>query len=168
MSCSNEHFTQIYEWKKRSPSSGSLGSFFWILAVEIVMLGSASMIYFPLTFPFSGSNSRSENAPISEAFNSATNDCLVRHSLVLWVGILWNSFHFPVSFFDFVVLLFSCRLQWVALSHPALALSFGLRISRSKVSLPLFELLLNFDNISIHHAERGDVQELHLFLDVPV
>ena len=40
------------------------------------------------------------------------------HSLVLWVGLLWNSHQFPVSFFDFMVLFFSYvfdELSWVAL-----------------------------------------------------
>lgn len=59
-------------------------------------------------------------------------------------------------------------LRRVVLDHPTLALSFGLRICRSKVSLLLFKLLLNFDSISVRRAERGDVQELHLFLDVSV
>ena len=59
-------------------------------------------------------------------------------------------------------------LRWVVLGHPTLALSFGLQIRRSKVFLLLFELLLNFDSILVRCAERGDVQELHLFLDVSV
>jgi len=65
----------------------------------------------------------------------------------------------------------------VVLGHTILALSlvlqFGeafplLRIRRSKVSLLLFKLLLNLYIISVRYAERGDVQELHLVLDVPV
>ena len=60
------------------------------------------------------------------------------------------------------------RLRHVVLGHPALALSFRLWICRSEVSLLLFELLLDFDSISVRRAERGDVQELHLFLDVSV
>ena len=49
---------------------------------------------------------------------SATSNCLARHSLVLWVELLCNSHHFPVSFFDFVVFFFSCifgRLSWAAM-----------------------------------------------------
>ena len=68
-------------------------------------------------------------------------------------------------------------LQWVVLGRPALALSFALRfgdvfpllqIHRSKVLLLLFKLLLNLDSVSVRRAERGDVQELHLVLDVPM
>ena len=67
------------------------------------------------------------------------------------------------------------QLWWVVLGRPALALSFVLRfggtfplvrIHRSKVSLLLFKLLLDLDNISICCAERGDVQEFYFFLDV--
>ena len=60
------------------------------------------------------------------------------------------------------------RLRLVVLGHPALILSFGLRICRSKVSLLLFELLLDFDSVSVCCAERGDVQELYFFLNVLV
>ena len=65
----------------------------------------------------------------------------------------------------------------VVLGCPALALSFVfwfrgtfplLRIRRSKVSLLLFKLLLDLDSVSVRCAERGDVQELHLVLDVPM
>src|ERR1700736_5433915 len=83
MNCSGEPFTHICEWKRRSPSSGSSGSFFWILAVATVALGSASMICFPLPFPLSGSGSGLEHASDSKDFNSATNDCLVRHTCVM-------------------------------------------------------------------------------------
>ncbi len=116
MNCSSEPFTHIFEWKICSHSSRSLGSLFWILVVATVTLGSASMIFFPFPFPLLGSDSRLEHASDSEAVNLVTNDYLVRHSLVLWVGLLWNSHHFPVSFLDFVVLFFSCSfdgLSWV-------------------------------------------------------
>ena len=116
MNCNGEPFTHILEWKRRSASSGSSGSSFWIFMVATMVLGSASIICFPLSFPLSGSDSESEHASNSEAFNSATSDCLARHSLVLWVELLWNSHHFPVSFFGFVVLFFACgfvgRLSW--------------------------------------------------------
>ena len=54
MNCSREPFTHIYEWKRRSPSSGSSGAFFWILVVATMVLGSASIIFFPLPFLLSG------------------------------------------------------------------------------------------------------------------
>lgn len=69
------------------------------------------------------------------------------------------------------------QLRRVVLGHLALALSFViqlggafplLRIRRSKVSLLLFKFLLDLDNVSIGDAKRGDVQELHLILDVLV
>ena len=69
------------------------------------------------------------------------------------------------------------QLRRVILGHPALALSFVshfrgtfplLQICRYKVSLLLFKLLLYLDNVSVRCAERGDVQELHIVLDVPV
>jgi hypothetical protein len=98
MNCNGEPFTHILEWKRRSASSGSSGSSFWIFVVATMALGSASIICFPLSFPLSGSDSESEHASDSEAFNSATSDCLARHSLVLWVELLWNSHHFPCPF----------------------------------------------------------------------
>lgn len=58
------------------------------------------------------------------------------------------------------------QLRQVVLGHPALALSFALRICRSNVSLLLFELFLDFDSVLVCRVERGDVQEPHLFLDV--
>jgi hypothetical protein len=64
-------FTHICEWKSHSPSSGSCGSPGWRLVVEMVALGSTSMIYLPL----SGSSSESEPASDSEAFTSAINEC---------------------------------------------------------------------------------------------
>ena len=58
-----------------------------------------------------------------------------------------------------------CLQLWrVVLGHPALDLSFVLRfggtfsllrIRRSKVSLLLFKLLLDLDDISVCRAERG-------------
>jgi len=72
-----EPFTHIYEWKRRYPSFGFSGSFFWIFAVAIVVLGSTSMIYFPFPFPLPGSGSRSKHASALEAFNFPTSDYLV-------------------------------------------------------------------------------------------
>ena len=62
MNCSREPFTHIWEWKRRSSSSKSYGSSFWIFVVETVVLGSTSIILFPLSFPFLGSDSVSEYA----------------------------------------------------------------------------------------------------------
>ena len=63
----------------------------------------------------------------------------------------------------------------VILGRSALAWSFVLRfggtfplllIRRPKVSLFLFELLLNLGSISVRHTKRGDVEELHFLLNV--
>ena len=69
-------------------------------------------------------------------------------------------------------------LCWqVVLGYPALAWSFVchfgstfpiLLICRPKVSLLLFELLLNLGSISVRHTKRGDVEELHFLLNVSV
>lgn len=40
------------------------------------------------------------------------------------------------------------------------------QIHISKVSIILFKFLLDLDSISIGSAKQGDVQELHLILDV--
>ena len=71
-----------------------------------------------------------------------------------------------------------CLYIWrVVLGCPTLyfsfALQFGgtfpmLRIHISNFSLLLFKILLNLDNVSIRRAEQGNVQELHLVLDVLV
>ena len=71
MNCNGEPFIHIYEWKSYPPSSGSSGSSLWILVVEMVALGSTSIIYFPLF-----SNSELEHASDSEAFNSGSSDYL--------------------------------------------------------------------------------------------
>ena len=65
-------------------SSNPSSSFGWICVVEIVKLGSASMIHFPVfaTIMF-GSNSDLEKRFESEASILATNDWLERYSLVL-------------------------------------------------------------------------------------
>ena len=69
------------------------------------------------------------------------------------------------------------RLWGFVLGHLTLAFSFVLlfadtfpllRIHRSKVSFLLFKLLLDLNNVSVCHAMRGDVQGLHLILDVPM
>jgi hypothetical protein len=68
-------------------------------------------------------------------------------------------------------------LWQVVLSHHALDLSFVfqfggtfrlLLIRRSKVSLLLFEFLLNLGSILVCRTKRGDVEELHFFLNVSV
>ena len=67
------------------------------------------------------------------------------------------------------------RLWQVVLSCHALALSFVLwfggtfhllLIRRSKVLLLLFEFMLNLSSILICRTKWGDVEELHLFLNV--
>jgi len=157
MTCSGEPFTHIYEWKRCSPSSGYSGSFFWILVVAKVALGSASMICFPLSFPLSGFDSVSEHASDLEAFISAISDCLAdTHLCCEWNP---NGTH---TIFQCPSLSLWCSSSIAALagwpSYPALALSFVpwfwgafslLRINRSKVSLLLFKLLLNLDSVSI-------------------
>ena len=69
------------------------------------------------------------------------------------------------------------QLRLVVLGCPALAWSFVLWfgvvfsllwISKSKVSLILFKLLLNLDDILVGRAKRGDVQEFYFVMDVPV
>ena len=101
--CSGEPFTHIYDWKRRSPSSRSSGSSLWSLLVEIMALGSTSIICFPMSSPLSGSSSGSEHASDYGAFSSAASNCFVWHSFSLWVGLLWNSHHFTMSFFGFLV-----------------------------------------------------------------
>jgi len=126
MNYSGELFTHIWEWKRHS-SSRSSSSSLWIFVVATVALGSASIIYFSLSFPLLGSNLESEHASDSKAFNSATSDCLAQQSLVLWVELLWNSHHFPMSF-GFVVLFFYCSfcgLSWVT-PHWLCPLFYGL------------------------------------------
>ena len=69
-----------------------------------------------------------------------------------------------------------CLKLWkVVLGRHALALSFVLQfggtfplllICRSKVSLLLFEFLLNLGSILVCSTKRGDVKELHLLLNV--
>ena len=71
-----------------------------------------------------------------------------------------------------------CLWLWqVVLSRHALALSFFLwfwntlhllLIRRSKVSLLLFEFLLNLGSIPVCRTKRGDVEELHFLLNVYV
>jgi hypothetical protein len=67
------------------------------------------------------------------------------------------------------------RLWKVFLSRHALALSFVLQfggtfhlllIRRSKVSLFLFEFLLNLGSIPVCRTKREDVEELHFLLNV--
>ena len=69
------------------------------------------------------------------------------------------------------------QLWQVVLGCPALSLPFVLwfrgtfpllQIHKSKVSLILFKFLLDLDNVSIGCAKRGDVQEIHLILDILV
>jgi hypothetical protein len=107
MKCSGVPFTHIYEWKRFSPSSGLSGSPSWSLVVETMVLGSTPMICLPL----SSFGSESEYAYDSEAFTSATRDFFEWQSLVA-EGLLWNSHHFLVSFFVFLMSFFACSLDW--------------------------------------------------------
>ena len=169
MNCSGEPFTHIWEWNRCSSSYGSSGSSFWIFTVAIVALGSASIICFPLSFPFSGSDSDSEHASDSEALISATSDCLAQQSLVLWVELLWNSHHFPVSFFGLTVLFFACGFDKLFCFVLRFRGTFPLLlIHRSKVLLLLFEFLLNLGSISVCRTKQGDVKEFHFLLNVSV
>jgi len=89
----------------------------------------------------------------------------------------WSSYGAPLScvllqLHSVVLCLWPLQL---VLGHPGLALSFFmwfgdtfplLQIRRSKVLLLLFKLLLDVDGVSVRCTEQGDVQELHLILDV--
>ena len=64
-------------------------------------------------------------------------------------------------------------LWQVVLGHPTLAWSFFRRfvgtfplplIHRPKVSLLLFELLLNLGSIPVFYTKRGDIEELHFLI----
>lgn len=142
----------------------------------MVALGFASMICFPFLDPLSGYDSNSEPAFDSKAFISGTSDYLAQHSLVLRVELLWNSPVSHVLLHLHGVVLF-LQLQRVVLGRPNLDWSFVmwfggafslLWIHRYKVSLLLFKLLPNLYSIPIHCVERGNVQELHVILDVLV
>jgi hypothetical protein len=87
----------------------------------VVALGYASMI----CLHFSSSESKLDPASDSKDFTSATNDFFERHSMVLCKGILWNSHHFPVSFFVFP-LSFVCGLDWLSYGCPSLPYPFSM------------------------------------------
>jgi hypothetical protein len=73
--------------------------------------------------------------------------------LVLWLGrIVRRGTILTWSFF-----------MWV---RDAFSLLRLLGVCRSKLSQFLLKFLLDLDNISISRAQRGDVQELHLCLNV--
>jgi hypothetical protein len=108
MKWSGVPFTHICEWKRCSPSSGSSSS---TLMVEMVILGSKTMIH----FPFSGSELESKSTSVLEDFVSTNNDCLEKHSLIFCQGIFWNTHHFLVSFFDFPLPFFAGGLEWLYL-----------------------------------------------------
>jgi hypothetical protein len=90
-----------------SPSSCSSGSLGLTLVVEMVALGSASMI----CLPFYGSDSNSKPASDSKAFTSATNNFFEMHLAVLFQGLLWNSHHFLMSLFIFPLSFFVYSLD---------------------------------------------------------
>jgi hypothetical protein len=74
--------------------------------------------------PFLGSDSKLDPAYDSEAFTSTTNDCFEWHSSVLFQGILWNSHHFPMSFFVFPLSVFVCGLDKLSRGFPSLLYPF--------------------------------------------
>jgi hypothetical protein len=108
MKCNEVPFTHIYEWKRCSPSSGSVGSSGWIIVVAIVVVGSTLMICLLPLFP----ESYSKSGFASFSLISTTDDCFDIHSSVLCQGILWKLHHFPMSFFVFSLPFFSCGLDW--------------------------------------------------------
>jgi len=112
MKCSVIPFTHICDWKRCSPSSYSSGSSSWICVVEMMTLGSTTMIHFPLSLTMTlGLESESEPRSDSKAWISTTSDCFERHSSMLCHGLLWNSHHFPVSFFVFLLPFFAYDLD---------------------------------------------------------
>ena len=127
-----------------------------------------------MSFPLLGSNSESEHAFDSQALIihqqmlGPTLTCVVSGALMELT---------PLSH----VLLWLCGvvlflwLSRVVFSRHALALSFVLwfgstfpllLMRRSKVSLLLFEFLLNLGSIPVCRTKRGDVKELHFLLNV--
>ena len=94
MKCSRTPFTNIYEWKRCSNSSGFSGSSSWIW---VVAMGSTSMIYFPLSIFELELESRSNY----EDLISATSDCSGQHSWVLCQGILLKSHHLSCLYSSF-------------------------------------------------------------------
>ena len=108
--CSEVLFTHICEWKRFSPSSGSVGISGWIVAVATIAVGSASMIC-PLPLFL---ESDSESGFDSLSLILATNDFFERHSSVLCQGILWKSHYFPVSLFVFPLPFLSFVLDWLS------------------------------------------------------
>jgi hypothetical protein len=141
--------------------------------VETVVMGYALMICLPL----SGIVSELESVSDSEAFTSSTSDCLEWQSTVLCQGLLWKLHHFLVSFFVFPMSFFayildgfpnSIHIIFVLFLCFGAALSFILlyRVPRPKLSRPLFEILLDFDDISIGRAQGRDVHKFHFGLDV--
>ena len=86
--------------------------------VAMAALGSASIICFIFSFSLSSSDSKSEHASDFETLRWATSDCLAWHSLVLSVENLWNSHQFPISFFGFAMLFFSCNFSMLSWATP--------------------------------------------------
>lgn len=136
----------------------------------MVALGSASIICFPLL----GSISESDHESDFETINSTTSNCVVRHLFGLWVGLFWNSHHFSVSLFIFVVKLFSYGFDgfsWVTLPWLCpLFCGLGASFPRLRFTDPFLFLLLKFfldlDSVLVHCTKRVDVHELHFGLDI--
>jgi len=110
MKCNGFSCTHICERKSCSPSYVSSGSSGWIFVVEMVMLGSTSMIF----LPWFVSDSDSDPGSDSGTFISVSSDCFAWHSSVLCMGLLWSSHHFPWSFFVFQLPFFACGLGWLS------------------------------------------------------
>jgi hypothetical protein len=77
--CNGVRFTHICEWKRLSPSLGFSGSSGWIIVVETIAVGSASIICLLLLL----SESEFESGLDFVSLSSATNDYFERHSSVL-------------------------------------------------------------------------------------
>jgi hypothetical protein len=74
----------------------------------MVAPGSTSMIYFHCF------ESQSESGSDSFSLTLTNNDYFERHSLLFYQGILWNSHHFPLSFFFFSLPFFTHGLDWLS------------------------------------------------------
>ena len=144
--CSGVPFTHICEWKRCSPSSRSVGSSSWIVAVATITC------LLPL---FSEWDYESGFGSLS--LISATNECFEWHSLVLCQGILWKSHHFPVSFFVFPWPFFSFGLDWFfrkLFIRVVFIILWLLWICRDELPFVLvLKLLLDFNSITITRTE---------------
>jgi hypothetical protein len=127
---------------------------------------------------------KTTSIPIPDALYSKMNDCeksgraRTGHGPTLTCvvsGALMELTPLPRVLFWLRYVVLCLRLWRVVLGRPALAWSFVRRfgstfsfllIRRPKVSLLLFELLLNLGSILVCCTKRGDVEELHFLLNV--